>query len=126
MRVSLCLRHFLITTLYVTILCASTSAIAEGSRQYNIAKGMLLAVCGEFLSSGRFQSLIIEGNAEAKLAGLIEKLPDPGVTGAASFQTDKYVDVLPRICSAASTDRFSLVQSAHDHKGGCGSWESSP
>ena len=49
------------------------------------------------LSSGRFRSLIIEGNAEAKLVSLIEKLPDPGVTGAASFQTDKYVDVLPRI-----------------------------
>lgn len=48
-------------------------------------------ICGEFQTSGEATSFELSGDANAELKGLLDKLANLGVTGAASFSAEKYV-----------------------------------
>ena len=50
-------------------------------------------ICGEFLQSGSRSELEISGEANARLKGLIKELVDLGLSGAADFDTEKFVNV---------------------------------
>jgi hypothetical protein len=51
-------------------------------------------LCGSFASGGSDQSVAFQGDAEAKLKGVLEKLTDLGVKGTTNFDSKKYVGVL--------------------------------
>ncbi|PSJ61123.1 hypothetical protein [Kumtagia ephedrae] len=71
----------------------SSPASAQETPQ-QIIQSMMAAVCGDFQNTGSANSLKIEGNAEAKLSGLMKKLADLGLSGAATFNSEDYVGVL--------------------------------
>lgn len=53
-----------------------------------------MAICGSFNYEGSSQTLTISGDVEAELNGLVRKLVNLGVSGAANFESKKYINVL--------------------------------
>ena len=47
--------------------------------------------CGAYYREGSSQKLELDGKAEAKLNGLLKKLTDMGISGAAKFSSMKYI-----------------------------------
>jgi len=50
--------------------------------------------CGELMTEGSSQNVKVDGSAEAKLSGLLDKLADIGVQGTAEFDQQKYVGLV--------------------------------
>lgn len=50
--------------------------------------------CGDLFDSGSSSGVSVEGSAEARLKGLLDKLADLGIEGSAGFDQEKYVGVI--------------------------------
>ena len=71
------------------------SQIAEDDPLHTI-KQFAEELCGSFSQGGSDQSVAFQGDAEAKLKGVLDKLADMGVSGTAKFDSGKYVGVLQK------------------------------
>lgn len=76
-----------------------TSLLIVGGKVYAnenavLIQEMLTAVCGNFQTSGEGTDFAIKGDASVQLSGLLKKLTDAGIQGAAEFNSDNYVGVL--------------------------------
>ncbi|QBF31671.1 hypothetical protein CFI11_10640 [Thalassococcus sp. S3] len=52
------------------------------------------AICGEITNEGFNRSFAVDGEVNAELKGLAKRLADAGIEGSASFEDEKYTNVL--------------------------------
>lgn len=92
--------------IFLGVLCAFGLAapLAAQSAQLDLLDEMMEAICGDYQYTGTKQELSIDGAAEAKIGGIMGKMVDVGVKGAAGFNEQEYVGVLRKELGAQLTD----------------------
>lgn len=82
------------TTALIAPITVSAAADDKGTEALALVRETLPLVCGDYPKDGSDQKVTIKGQAQAQLTGLLKKLADLGVSGAAEFNSEKYVSVL--------------------------------
>ncbi|NKN39487.1 hypothetical protein HFC70_24370 [Agrobacterium sp. a22-2] len=87
---------------FIILILAFVASGSEGVNAQGGAKAealesvqkILPLICGSFPQGGSAQKVEIKGEAKATINGLLKKLADLGIEGAADFSSEEYVGVL--------------------------------
>jgi hypothetical protein len=80
------------------VIAATAEAYSQSSEAQTKALGLITKTADDICSivnhAGSSQSLKVKGDVKAQLSGLIRRLVDAGISGAADFSTDQYEGVI--------------------------------